>query len=176
MAVWHGCQRRAVSVASGPMARTWLAIEVELLGGGGIECDPPPGRVMIVAPSHTFAQLADAINAAFARWDLSHLHEFELPDGRLIGYPDDTFEPDMVWLDHAKLKVARELKPGTEFTYVFDLGDYWRHRCRIQESKIDPITAYGVVPPGPVAVWGWGSIPDQYGRRSRDGRDEDDHW
>ncbi|HYB25527.1 MAG TPA: hypothetical protein VEF89_02820 [Solirubrobacteraceae bacterium] len=158
------------------MVRTWLAIEVELLGGGGIECDPPPGRVMIVGPSHTFAQLAEAIDAAFARWDLSHLHEFELPDGRLVGYPDDTYESDVVWLDHAKLKVARELKPGMEFSYVFDLGDNWRHRCRIQERKVDPLDAYGVVPSAPVPVWGWGSIPDQYGRRSRDGSDEDEEW
>lgn len=104
------------------MARTWLAIEVELLGGGGIDCDPPPGRVMIVGPSHTFAQLAEAIDAAFARWDLSHLHEFELPDGRLVGYPDDSFEPDVVWQDHAKLKPARELKPGMEFSYVVRSG------------------------------------------------------
>jgi len=41
---------------------------------------------MIVGPSHTFEQFAEAIDAAFARWDLSHLHEFELTDGRRIGY------------------------------------------------------------------------------------------
>jgi hypothetical protein len=158
------------------VARTWLAIEVVLLGGGGIECDPPPGRVMIVGPSHTFAQFADAIDAAFARWDLSHLHEFELPDVRLVGYPDDSFAPDVVWLDHSKLKVCRELKPGAEFDYVFDLGDNWRHRCRIEPGKVDPVDAYGVVPLAPVAVWGWGSIPDQYGRRSRDGSDENEDW
>jgi hypothetical protein len=145
-----------------------LAIEVELLGGGGIDCDPPPGRVMIGGPSHTFAQLAEAIDAAFARWDLSHLHEFELPDGRLVGHPDDSFEPDVVWQDHAKLKPARELKPGMEFSYVFDLGDNWRHRCRIQEEKVDPVDVYGIAPARPVAVWGWGWIPDQYGRRSRE--------
>ena len=156
------------------MARTWLAIEVELLGGRGRDCDPPPGRVMIVGPSHTFAQFAEVIDQAFARWYLSHLHEFGLPDGRLVGYPDDTYEPDLVWLDHAKLKVAREVKPGTEFSYVFARGDSWRHRCWIQESKVDPIEAYGVVPAMPVAVWGWGSIPDQYGRRSRDGQDEEE--
>ena len=46
---------------------------------------PPPGRIFIVRPSHTFAQLAEAIDAAFARWDLSHLHEFELPGGRRVG-------------------------------------------------------------------------------------------
>lgn len=69
------------------MARTWLRIRVDLLGGGGLVCDPPPGRIFIVGPSHTFEQFAEAINVAFARWDLSHLHVFELADERLIGFP-----------------------------------------------------------------------------------------
>jgi hypothetical protein len=56
-----------------------------LLGGGGIVCDPPPGRIFLVGPRHSFADFAEAIDAAFARWGLSHLHDFELADGRLIG-------------------------------------------------------------------------------------------
>jgi pRiA4b ORF-3-like protein len=139
---------------------------VELLGGGGIDCDPPSGRVFIVGPSHTFEDFARVIDAAFARWDLSHLHAFELAGDRLIGYPDDDSAPEVVWLDHANLKVAREVKPGEEFSYVFDLGDNWRHRCRVEGEKADPAVEYGLVPPSPVAVWGWGWIPDQYGRRS----------
>ena len=146
------------------MARTWLKVQVELLGGRGIGCDPPPGRIFIVGPSHSFGQFAEAIDAAFARWDRSHLHEFELPDGRRVGFPDDEFAPELVWEDHAELKVARELKPGQEFSYVFDLGDDWRHRCRVLEQKADPLEEYGSVPKLPVAIWGWGSIPDQYGR------------
>jgi hypothetical protein len=47
---------------------------------------PFPGRIFIVGPSHTFLALADAINAAFARWDLLHLHEFEMDGGRRIGF------------------------------------------------------------------------------------------
>jgi len=156
------------------VARTWLAVRVDLLGGGGVDCDPSPGRIFIVGPSHTFEALAEAINAGFARWDLSHLHSFVLADGRLIGYPDDTFEPDVVWLDHARLKVAREVRPGEVFEYVFDLGDNWRHRCTVEAEKVDPVEAYGVVPERPVAIWGWGSIPDQYGRLSFDGEDGDD--
>lgn len=150
------------------MARTWLQIKVDLLGGGGVRCKPSPGRIFIVGPGHTFEQLARAIDAGFARWDLSHLHEFELADGRLIGYPDDTYAPDVVWLDHAGLKVTRVVKPGEVFTYVFDLGDNWQHTCTVLDEKADPIESYGIVPDGPVAVWGWGSIPDQYGRRSFD--------
>ena len=156
------------------MARTWLRIRVDLLGGGGVELDPPPGRAFIVGPSHSFEQFAGAIDAAFARWDLSHLHSFELRDGRLIGYPDDSFEPDVVWLDHAKLKVARAVKPGEEFEYVFDLGDNWRHRCVVEPGKADPIQEYGGIPDRPVAIWGWGSIPDQYGRGSFEGDEDED--
>jgi hypothetical protein len=155
------------------MARTWLRIKVDLLGGGGVTCDPPPGRIFIVGPPHTFEQFAQAIDAAFARWDLSHLHEFELADGRLIGFPSDEFEPDVVWLDHAKLKVCRTVKAGDRFEYVFDLGDNWTHRCVVEPAKVDPVMEYGLIPSTPVVIWGWGWIPDQYGRRSFDG-DEDE--
>jgi hypothetical protein len=156
------------------VARTWLRIRVDLLGGLGGECKPPPGRVFLVGPGHTFEQLADAINVAFARWDLSHLHVFELADGRRIGYPDDSFDLEPGWLDHTSLKVAREVGPGDEFSYVFDLGDDWRHRCSVFPDKADPIEEYGApVPKGPVAIWGWGPIPDQYGRRSFDDEDDD---
>jgi Plasmid pRiA4b ORF-3-like protein len=156
------------------MARTWLRIRVELLGGGGVDCVPSPGRIFLVGPSHTFEQFAEAIDAAFARWDLSHLHNFELKDGRLIGYPDDSFGPELVWLDHAKLKVAKELGPGDEFEYVFDLGDNWRHRCTVEPEKGDPVEEYGIVPNVPAPIWGWGSIPDQYGRQAFDPEDQDD--
>ena len=148
------------------MARTWLQVRVELLGGGGIDCDPPPGRVFIVGPGHSFEQFAEAIDAAFARWDLSHLHEFELPDGRRVGFPSDDYAPELVWEDHAALKVARELKPGQQFSYVFDFGDDWRHRCRVLDEKVDPVEEYGTTPRGPVSTWGWGLIPDQYGRET----------
>ena len=141
-----------------------------------MELDPTPGRVMIVGPSHTFEQFAEAIDAAFARWDLSHLHEFELGDGRRIGFPSDEFAPELEWLDHATLKVAKEVNAGDVFTYTFDLGDDWRHCCVVEKEKADPREEYGPLPAGPVAIWGWGSIPDQYGRRSFDGEDEEDEY
>ena len=66
------------------MARTWLSVTVELLGGRGEELWPWPGRIFAVGPSHTFMDLANAINDAFARWDRSHLSMFTLDDGRVI--------------------------------------------------------------------------------------------
>jgi hypothetical protein len=61
------------------------------------------------------------------------------------------------------------LQPGDEFTFTFDLGDEWRHRREAGAEKADPIEEYGEAPADPVAIWGWGSIPDQYGRTSPEG-------
>jgi hypothetical protein len=149
------------------VARTWLQIQVELEGGREIECDPPPGRIFMVGPSTTFGQLAEAIDVAFARWDRSHLHVFELPDGRMLGFASDEDEDDG-WLDHDAFKVTQELRPGDRFSYTFDLGDDRRHRCQVLEEKLDPREEYGPgpLPRAPVAISGWGSMPDQYGRLS----------
>ena len=57
------------------MARTWLSIRVDLVEGHGEEFWPRPGRIFAAARSHTFKQLADAIDDAFARWDRSHLQD-----------------------------------------------------------------------------------------------------
>jgi hypothetical protein len=71
---------------------------------------------------------------------------FELADGRLIGFPDDSFAPDVVWLDHARLKVGSTVKPGEQFTYRFDLGDNWRNRCVVEPEKADPADGGGSGP------------------------------
>jgi hypothetical protein len=41
------------------VARTWLQIRVDLLGGRGAACDPSPGRVFLVGPSHSFEPIAE---------------------------------------------------------------------------------------------------------------------
>jgi hypothetical protein len=151
------------------VARTWLQIRVDLLGGRGEVLKPAPGRILIVGPGHTFSSLAEAINQGFARWDLSHLHEFQLADGQRIGFvdPDWQFEDEEV-LDQTAVKVASTVAPGDEFGFVFDFGDRWEHRCRVMVDKADPREEWGPgpLPRRPVAIWGWGPIPDQYGRLS----------
>jgi hypothetical protein len=163
------------------MARTWLAVRVELLGGRGEELWPPPGRVFAVGPKHTFAALARAIDQSFARWDRAHLCQFLLADGRTVADEEWANEqsatvsgplaPEVLLLDRAK--VLGTLSAGGEFCYVFDFGDGWTHRCVVEPEKLDPLDRLGVVPDEPVAIWGWGAIPDQYGRRWEDDTGED---
>jgi hypothetical protein len=157
------------------MARTWLSVTVELLGGRGEEPWPWPGRIFAVGPTHTFMDLADAINTAFARWDRAHLSQFVLPDGRVVTDDETALEstasmggPMTDSLDIATAKVAKTLAPGAEFQYTFDFGDNWTHRCQIGEEMVDPVEVLGIRPVAPLPYWGWGSIPDQYGRRWQD--------
>ncbi len=155
------------------MARTWLSIQVELVSGGGSTLWPRPARIFAAARNHTFAQLATAIDDAFARWDRAHLHMFELGKhgGLLVDrYWDDP--PEEARLDE-QVRLG-SLTGGEQFVYVFDLGDDWTHLCTVADQRIDPLDTLGIVPDVPLPHWGWGSIPDQYRRRfdSDDGEAE----
>lgn len=145
--------------------REWISVEVALIQGRGQHCWPRPGRLFAAARSHTFAQLATAIDDAFARWDRSHLHEFELGSGTLIGIPDPDF--DRPTADERKTRLSR-LQLGEQFIYTFDFGDDWAHLCTVAKSPIDPIESLGIIPDKPLPYFGWGAIPDQYGRAWRD--------
>lgn len=84
----------------------------------------------MVGPAHTFEQLAEAINGAFARWDRAQLSVFTLDDGRVVTDEDTGAEitnsmagPLVQPLDVTSTKVARQVQRGAEFKFVFDLGD-----------------------------------------------------
>lgn len=77
--------------------------------------------------------------------------------------------PDLEWQDDEPLEDGRivklaRLKPGERFVYVFDLGDDWAHLCTVGDSPMDPVETLGSVPDRPLPYFGWGGIPDQYGR------------
>ncbi|NMH97961.1 IS1096 element passenger TnpR family protein [Pseudonocardia acidicola] len=144
------------------MARTWLSIRVDLVEGRGICFWPRPGRVFAAARRHSFADLAGAIDAAFARWDPSHLHLFTLADGTLLGSDGDQPLDGVFRSDRSKLS---RLTGGERFAYTFDLGDDWNHLCTVAEQGVDPFDVLGIQPRQPLAFDGWGDVPDQYGRR-----------
>ena len=66
------------------------------------------------------------------------------------------------------------LSAGEQFAYTFDMGDDWTHLCSVDAARVDPYEAYGVLPARPVPLWGWGELPDQYGRRFDGDTDEND--
>ncbi|MFJ5220909.1 hypothetical protein ACIP98_40395 [Streptomyces sp. NPDC088354] len=145
------------------MARTWLSIRVERISGQGGW--PRPVRVFAASPAHSFAQLGEAIDQDFARWDLSHLHLFTLSDGTGVSLLEwwDGWAPDGT-IDGRATKLGR-LQGGAQFAYAFDMREQWAHLCTVGAQRVDPKTELGVVPDRPLPYWGWGSLPDQYGRR-----------
>lgn len=151
------------------MARTWLSIRVDLVEGHGKHLWPRPGRIFAAARSHTFAQLAEAIDDAFARWDRAHLHDFSLADGTRLTTLYEDWEESGPAADDRKAKLSR-LQLGERFVYVFDFGDDWTHLCTVGDGRVDPLGVLGIVPRVPLPYWGWGDIPDQY-RRHWDGDD-----
>jgi hypothetical protein len=147
------------------VARTWLSIRVDLIEGAHArELWPRPGRLLLARPGTSFRMLADAINAAFARWDRGHLHAFTFEDGTRIGYLTEWDEDDLGLLDDRAANLTR-LRLGERFSFEFDFGDRWMHLCTVGQEKVDPREVYGDVPAQPVPYFGWGAIPDQYGRR-----------
>jgi hypothetical protein len=76
---------------------------------------------------------------------------------------DPEWQDDEPVEDGRIVKLAR-LKPGEQFVYVFDLGDDWAHLCTVGNSPLDPVETVGSVPDRPLPYFGWGAIPDQYGR------------
>lgn len=148
----------------------WMTIRVELTSRQGEPLVSPPGRILLAHPDHLFADLAEAIDNAFGRWDVTPLHEFAV-DGRRVlpgGDPDDDEAEDSESLTLGEM----DLETGDQFSYVFDLGEGWEHDCRVEETGVDP--ADGIEGTDvPVPVFGWGSIPDQYGRTTDDDPDLD---
>lgn len=141
---------------------TWIAIRIELVSGMGEQFWPRPGRILAASSKHTFGHLADAINVAFARWDLAHLWAFELADGTRVAEPDPW---EMMDHDHEPTRQLGTLAVDEQFVFEFDFGDSWLHLCTVEQVGLRPSEIFGATPTKPVPTWGWGELPDQYGRR-----------
>ncbi|HVC76358.1 MAG TPA: hypothetical protein VND96_07570 [Candidatus Micrarchaeaceae archaeon] len=87
--------------------------------------------------------------------------EFELTDRTRIGMLDE--ESDGEVLDETRQTLS-SLKTSQQFIYAFDFGDDWVHLCTVVDANIDPLDALGLIPKAPLPFFGWGNIPDQYGR------------
>ena len=171
-------QTRRTSALSSRRSRPrlgWTVVRVVLRGQGGEELTSPPGRDLLVSDTHTFEDLAVAIDRAFARWDLSHLHEFRLADGSRVGMIDPAgVDDDAPGLDERRLTLRQAgLRLGDSFEYVFDFGGSWEHLCSVLRDEVDPVRESGASSPSDIVpLFGWGTIPDQYGRTTPNEDDE----
>ena len=159
----------------------WMTVRVVLLGRRGESLREPPGRLMLVHADHSFADLSEAVDIAFGRWDLSPVHEFTVEGRRLAprlyarasDAPDDAIEADTEDSDEVTIGEAG-LRRGARFSYRFDAGEGWAHDCLVLAVDVDPVAEYGEEPATPVPLYGWGTIPDQYGRAREDDTDGED--
>ena len=150
----------------------WLVVRVDLVSGRGEDLDPPPGRAFVVSPRHTLAEFGHAIDVAFGRWDHAHMHSFR------FRWQGEYVPAEGGWdaaTDSLTTRIGDlKLRQGDPFVYVFDLGDKHTHLGVVEHTRVDPVERVGILPDRPVPVWGWGSIPDQYGRRWSDDTSDDE--
>ena len=111
---------------------------------------------------HTFEELAEAIEIAL---DAGTALTFKSSPSPRLSLPDPDWEIEgEATEDYRRVRLSR-LRPGEQFVYVFDLGDDWAHLCTMGPERVDPLTTLGIIPDKPLPYWGWGDLPDQYGRR-----------
>jgi hypothetical protein len=153
------------------MPRTWLSVRVDLVSGRGEDLWPRPGRLFAAARAMTFGQFAAAIDDAFGRWDLAHLHTVELTDGTLLIGPGDNWDdPPQAVRSSAATGRSCPAWPWASSSPTPSTSATTGPICARSaiSSSIRTRRSGGAGPAG--GVLGWGSLPDQYGRRF----DEDD--
>lgn len=136
------------------MALRWQRIRVELVRGRGVDLDPAPGRIMLVPPEATLEDFGLGVDLAFGRWDVTQGRSFRsVPRGR--------HEARRLTAVPLGRPVRDAFARNDVFEYVLG-DDDWVHVCLVEEFVARKATQ-GLAPI-PVPTFGWGSIPDQYGR------------
>ena len=126
-----------------------------------------PGRIFAAARTHTFEQLADAIDDAFARWDRSHLQEFTLADKTRLSIPDPDWDlDDVVTLDFSVVKLSR-LNLGEQFVYVSIWEMTGRISARLARGGSIPVRRWALSRTGPGRI-GVGGHTSTHRRWDRD--------
>ena len=87
---------------------------------------PPIWRRLQVPGNISLAELHDIIQNAMG-WGNYHLYTFNI-GGEEYGIPDDGWDvrPDTRFF-------LNELPEGYKFTYIYDMGDWWKHEVKIEK-------------------------------------------
>ena len=126
-----------------PPAASILQIKIRLL-----DISPMIWRRILIPEGYTLHQLHGVIQAAMG-WEGIHLFEFRI---RAVGYTafDLQGESPDVPLEQF------HFRQNTQFTYAYDMGDYWQHEVRIEKRMaIDKRKRY------PACTGGSGTCPPE---------------
>jgi hypothetical protein len=124
-------------------------LRIELL-----HIEPAIWRRILVPASIKLPKLHVVLLCAMG-WDGGHLHEFVFGATR-YGDQDPDFMDDPSMLDQRGVTLTKALGTLKSFTYIYDFGDDWQHRVKVEK----------VLPPGselrlPVCVAGSNACPPE---------------
>jgi hypothetical protein len=126
------------------MSRSWPSNPIELVQGRGEDCWPRPGPIFAAGRTHTFGQLATAIDDAFARGNAPTCTSSGWPTAPGSADPTSQKTSTTTCSTSAGSPLGR-LKPAEQFAYEFDFGDSWTHLCTIATRRIDPLETLGII-------------------------------
>ncbi|MBW6473687.1 MAG: plasmid pRiA4b ORF-3 family protein [Anaerolineaceae bacterium] len=96
------------------------------------EIKPPIWRRVLITDQMTLWDLHVVIQSVFG-WAGYHLHEFKIGNV-LYGDPEDSEFMDFVKEDEELYKVSDfNFNKGSQFTYLYDFGDGWKHSILIEK-------------------------------------------
>jgi hypothetical protein len=90
---------------------------------------PPIWRRIQVWEDVTLAQLHRVLQMVMG-WEDVHLHEFGI-GRKTYGVPDPDDERKIIDVKRTRIHDVIQ-QVGTEFEYVYDLGDYWQHDLQLE--------------------------------------------
>ena len=126
-------------------------LHIELEGSS-----PLVWRRIQVPANYTLYQLHMALQGAFG-WENSHLFEFierQSPRATRYGVPSAE-DPDEDVVDARKMKVNEYFRvTGQECHYIYDFGDYWKHKVIFEKSEAKEAGA-------PFCIGGAGACPPE---------------
>jgi hypothetical protein len=77
----------------------------------------------------TLAHLHRALQIVMG-WEDCHLHEFRISD-KIYAVPDSDDERKIIDVERTRIHDVIQ-QVGTEFEYVYDLGDHWQHSLQLE--------------------------------------------
>jgi hypothetical protein len=114
-----------------------LQLHIELRGS-----KPKIWRRVLVPQTITLVKLHAVIQAVFG-WSGGHLHEFTVGEER-FGTPDPEYDAWGEVRNERTTKLASALGGARTMNYVYDFGDNWQHRIKV-EKTLEPAPA-GMLP------------------------------